>query len=109
VVVDDYVRIVADAERAHSLGEPVRRGDLRRHRVFGIGDIAGPVRVDCAGHVRIIVLVARSEVLGFLASFAQIRLLHVSPYVHHADVVVLQMVGEPVRRDQGIEILHATP
>src|SRR5215218_7674368 len=107
VIVDHDVRVVADAQRAHSLGEAVRGGDLRRHRVVGVGDVAGPVHVEGAGDVRLVVFLARSKVLGLLAAPPEISLFHVAPYVYDADIA--QMVGEPVRRYQGIEIFHIIP
>src|SRR5918993_445266 len=96
VIVDHDVRVVANAQRAHSLGEAVRGGDLRWHRVVGVGYVAGPVHVDGAGDVGLVVFVARSEVLGLLAAAPEVGLFHVAPYVYDADIT--QMVGEPVRR-----------
>src|SRR5215212_5087467 len=109
VVVDDDVGIVADPERAHRLSEAVRRSDLCRHGVVGVGDVAGPIHVDGAGDVCLVVLLAGGEVLGLLATLPEVRLLHVPPYVHDANVPVFQVVGEPVRRDEGIELFHITP
>src|SRR5215211_7616205 len=105
VVVDDHLRIVADAERPHAIRETFRRCDLRRHGVVGVGYVTCPVNVDAAWDVGLVVLLAGSEVLGLLAAPAEVRLIYVTPDIHDAHLLVIEMCGEPVGSDEGVHLL----
>src|SRR5918995_2343222 len=105
VVVGDHLRIISDAERAHELRETFRRCDLHRHGVVGVGDVTGPVNVDGAWDVGLVVLLAGSEILGLLAASAEVRLVHVTPDIHDAQLLVIEMCGEPVGSDEGVHLL----
>src|SRR5918998_463157 len=106
VVVDDDVGAVTDAQRVHQGGETVRRGDLCGHGVIGVGNVVGPVDVDGAGDVGLVVLVARGQILCLLATVAKIPLLYVAADVNYPQVRVVEVLGEPLRLGKGVEVSH---
>ena len=64
-------------------------------RVVGVGDVAGPVNVDGAWDVGLVVLLAGGEVIGLLAPSAEVRLLYITPDIYDAHLLVIEMCGEP--------------
>src|SRR5215212_3955832 len=106
VVVYHDAGLVADAERSHETRETFRGCDLRRHGVVGVGDVAGPVNVDCAWDVGLVVLLAGGEVRGLLAASAEVGLVYITPDIHDAHLLVIEMCGEPVGSDERVLFLH---
>src|SRR5215210_449713 len=109
VIVNHHPGVVTDTKGTHRPGEASWRGDLCGHGVVGVGYVAGPVHVDGAGDMGLIVLPAGREVLRLLAYNAKVSLLYVTPDVYDAQVFVFETGGEPVGRDEGVPVLHATP
>jgi hypothetical protein len=56
--------------------------------------------------VGFVVLLAGGEVIGLLAASAEVRLLYITPDIHDAHLLVVEMCGEPVGGDERVLLLH---
>ena len=88
--------------RRHRLGKSLRRRDLHRHRIVGIGNVAGPVDIDRPGDMTGKVFAARSPVVSLLDPRRRGSGHDMSPHVDDPQIGVAQMLGQPFGRDDKV-------
>ena len=104
VIVGDHARIGGDANATRESLIARRPGDRGVTRVGRVSDFVHPVDEDRARDVRLQPVIAMVEVVRRRLAGRN----HMATNVDDAQIRVIQMLLQPVRRDQQI-ILHGAP
>src|SRR5204862_76764 len=86
--------------------EEIGRRELRRDRVVGIDDVAGPVDRDGARDVRRAILVEGATIGRLLDPRFEGPGRDVPPDVDHAQVEIVQVLLEPGGRDERVTVIN---